>query len=211
MVKTITTTRAKWPSDAPERRSVASLIPYARNARTHSEAQVAQIAASIREWGWTNPVLIDEAGGIIAGHGRVMAARKLKIEEVPCIVASGWTEAQKRAYVLADNQLAANAGWDADLLKVEIGELQADGFDVGLMGFDDIFIDGLLSSYDELGALEEGLMPGTGNEPLAERTIHVHFHDAGNARLFAEKIGAKITDKTKSIWFDDENGNGPDA
>ena len=141
--QTVTSTRAKWPSDAPERRSVASLIPYARNARTHSEAQVAQIAASIREWGWTNPVLIDEAGGIIAGHGRVLAARKLKIEEVPCIVASGWTDAQKRAYVLADNQLAQNADWDMDVLKVEIGELQDIGFDVDLIGF----------SADELGRL----------------------------------------------------------
>ena len=141
--KTVTTTRVRWPSDAPERRSVASLIPYARNARTHSDAQVAQIAASIREWGWTNPVLIDETGGIIAGHGRVMAARKLKIEEVPCIVATGWTDAQKRAYVLADNQLAQNADWDMDVLKVEIGELQDIGFDVDLIGF----------SADELGRL----------------------------------------------------------
>ncbi len=125
---------------------MASLIPYARNARTHSDAQVAQIAASIREWGWTNPVLIDETGGIIAGHGRVMAARKLGIEEVPCIVASGWTEAQKRAYVLADNQLANNAGWDMDLLKVEISELSVGGFDVGLMGFDGAFIGDLFST-----------------------------------------------------------------
>ena len=86
-----------WPADKIERRSVDALIPYARNARTHSDEQVAQIAASIKEWGWTTPVLVDEDGGIIAGHGRVMAARKLGIEEVPCMVATGWTKAQKQA------------------------------------------------------------------------------------------------------------------
>lgn len=103
-----------WPASEIVTRPVGALIPYARNARTHSEEQVAQIAASIREWGWTNPVLIDEDAGVIAGHGRLMAARKLGITEVPCIVARGWTDAQKRAYVLADNQLALNAGWDMD-------------------------------------------------------------------------------------------------
>ena len=108
----------KWPADKVERRSVDALVPYARNARTHSDEQVAQIAASIREWGWTTPILVDEDGGIIAGHGRVMAARKLSIDEVPVMVATGWTDAQRRAYVLADNQLALNAGWDTELLKV---------------------------------------------------------------------------------------------
>lgn len=127
----------EWPADKVERRSVAELVPYARNARTHSEQQVAQIAASIREWGWTNPVLVDESGGIIAGHGRVLAARKLGIDAVPVMVASGWTEAQRRAYVLADNKLALNAGWDEDLLRIELGELAQDGFDLGLTGFGD--------------------------------------------------------------------------
>jgi len=125
-----------WPADHVERRSVESLIPYARNARTHSDAQVAQLAASIQEWGWTTPVLIDEAGGIIAGHGRIMAARKLNIEEVPVMIATGWSEAQRRAYVLADNQLAMNAGWDMDLLKVELGDLGEMGFDLDLIGLD---------------------------------------------------------------------------
>ena len=135
----------KWPADAIERRKVSALIPYARNARTHSDAQVAQIAASIKEWGWTNPILIDPEGGIIAGHGRVMAARKLGMEDVPCMTATGWTEAQKKAYILADNQLALNAGWDTELLKVEIGELSAEGFDLGLIGFGDDFLAGLLN------------------------------------------------------------------
>ncbi len=125
----------EWPADKVERRPIASLIPYARNARTHSDAQVAQLAASMKEWGWTNPVLVDDAGMIIAGHGRVMAARQLGLDEVPVMVAAGWSDAQKRAYVLADNQLAANAGWDNDLLKIELQELDGDGFDLALTGF----------------------------------------------------------------------------
>jgi DNA modification methylase len=143
-------TAIQWPADRVERRSVASLVPYARNARTHSDEQVAQIAASIREWGWTTPVLVDEDGGIIAGHGRVMAARKLGLADVPVMVAAGWSEAQRRAYVLADNKLALNAGWDTELLKVELGELQGDGFDLGLTGF----------SGDELAALLAEASPG---------------------------------------------------
>jgi hypothetical protein len=125
-----------WPADKVERRAVADLIPYARNARTHSDAQVAQIAASVKEWGWTTPILIDEAGSIIAGHGRVMAARKLGLTDVPVMVATGWSEAQKKAYVLADNQLALNAGWDMNLLKLEISDLDLEGFDLKLTGFD---------------------------------------------------------------------------
>jgi DNA modification methylase len=115
--------------------SVADLIPYARNARTHSDEQVAQIAASIREFGFINPVILDGDKGIIAGHGRVLAARKLKLKEVPALEVSGLSEAQKRAYILADNKLALNAGWDSNLLKVELSELQMDGFDIDLIGF----------------------------------------------------------------------------
>ena len=128
---------------------INSLIPYARNARTHSDAQVAQIAASIREFGWTNPVLLDGEKGIIAGHGRVLAARKLGMEEVPCIELSHLSEAQKRAYILADNKLAENAGWDTDLLKLEFGELQGLGFDLSLTGFDEAFLTDLLTERTE--------------------------------------------------------------
>jgi len=124
-----------WPADHVERRSVESLIPYARNARTHSDEQVAQIAASIKEWGWTTPVLVDETGQIIAGHGRVMAARKLGLEEIPVMVASGWSEAQRRAYVLADNKIALNSGWDMDLLKVELQDIGEMSFDLDKIGF----------------------------------------------------------------------------
>ena len=124
-----------WPADKVERRAVASLIPYARNSRTHSAEQVGQIAASIKEWGWTTPILVDEDGGIIAGHGRVLAAQKLGITDVPCMVATGWTDAQRKAYIIADNKLALNAGWDNDLLKIEMQALNGAGFDLALTGF----------------------------------------------------------------------------
>ena len=156
-----------WPAEQPTRRKVSDLVPYARNSRTHSDAQVAQIAASIREWGWTNPILIDETGGIIAGHGRVLAARKLKIEDVPCIIASGWSEAQKRAYILADNQLAINAGWDMDLLKVEIGDLKTEGFDLGLMGFDAGFLDTLMADPGTEGLTDPDDVPEVSQFPVS--------------------------------------------
>ena len=116
-------------------RSVAKLTPAARNARTHSPAQVRKIVASIREYGWTNPVLIDERGEIIAGHGRILAAGLLEMPKVPCIVLSGLTEAQKRTYAIADNRLALDAGWDREILALELRELQADGVDLKSTGF----------------------------------------------------------------------------
>src|ERR1700754_3766016 len=130
-------TMPAWPADRVERWPIERLIPYARNARTHSEAQVDQIAASIREWGWTNPVLVAEDGTIIAGHGRVLGARKLRISEVPVMVATGWSEAQRRAYALAVNKLSLNAGWDEELLGLELGELEVLGVDLELIGFSD--------------------------------------------------------------------------
>ena len=115
---------------------VADLIPYARNSRTHSDAQVAQIAASIREFGWTNPVLLDGDNGIIAGHGRVMAAQKLGEVQVPTIELGHMSETQKRAYIIADNKLALNAGWDEQMLALEIQDLKDVGYDLELLGFD---------------------------------------------------------------------------
>ena len=117
-----------------EHHPIEALIPYARNSRTHSEEQIAQIAASIREFGFTNPVLIDSDGGIIAGHGRVMGARKLGMEQVPCIRLAHLTEAQRRAYVIADNKLGENSGWDGALLIAELHDLD-DIFDLSLIGF----------------------------------------------------------------------------
>lgn len=159
--------KKEWPASSVERRSVESLVPYARNARTHSDEQVAQIAASIREWGWTTPVLVDEQDGIIAGHGRVMAARKLGIAEIPVMVARGWTEAQRRAYVIADNQLALNAGWDTGLLKVEIGELDGEGFDLALLGFDGAALAGLLTDQTE-GLTDPDDVPDVPTHPVTE-------------------------------------------
>lgn len=118
-----------------EQISVANLIPFAKNSRTHSDAQVAQIAGSIREFGFTNPILIDEQNGVIAGHGRLLAARKLNLDEVPCIRLEGLTDAQKRAYVIADNKIALNAGWDEKLLALELQELSDLGFSLDSTGF----------------------------------------------------------------------------
>jgi len=146
-----------WPADRVERRLVSALVPYARNARTHSEDQIAQIAASIREWGWTMPILVDEADGIIAGHGRVLAARILGLTEVPVMVARGWSDAQKRAYVIADNKLALNGGWDMELLPVEVGELKALGFDLSLTGFGELELAKIL--VDEAGDLDDAPEP----------------------------------------------------
>jgi ParB-like chromosome segregation protein Spo0J len=117
-------------------RNVADLIPYARNSRTHSDEQVAQIAASIKEFGWTNPILTDGDNGLIAGHGRLLAARKLGHKEVPTIELTGLTDTQKKAYIIADNKLALNAGWDDEVLKIEIADLLADGFTLSVLGFD---------------------------------------------------------------------------
>ena len=116
-------------------KQINELIPYAKNARTHSDSQVAQIAASIREFGWMNPVLIDAENNIIAGHGRVLAARKLGLEEVPCVIHDHLTETQRKAYILADNKMALNAGWDEDMLRLELRELGDVGFDLELTGF----------------------------------------------------------------------------
>ena len=158
---------------APEMtlRSVEELIPYARNARTHSDEQIAQIAASIREFGWTNPVLLDGQSGIIAGHARLQAARKLGLKQVPCLELAHLSEAQKRAYILADNRLALNAGWDLSLLAGEIQDLKADDFDLNLLGFDEKELGELLAYSPEGGT--EGLtdpdeVPEAPAEPVTQ-------------------------------------------
>lgn len=130
-------------------RPIGQLIPYARNARTHDEAQVAQIAASIKEFGFTNPVLVDEDDGLIAGHGRMLAARQLGMDIVPTITLAGLTDSQKRAYILADNKLALNAGWDDAMLRVELSELLDEGYDLDLTGFTIGEIAGLLDEDDD--------------------------------------------------------------
>ena len=146
--------------------AIEALIPYARNSRTHSDAQVAQIAASIREFGFTNPVLIDAQGGVIAGHGRIMAARKLSLPEVPCIRLGHLTDAQKRAYVIADNKLALNAGWDDEMLALEFAELAEMGFDMDLTGFTADEIDALKPIELEPGLTDEDATPDVPVDPV---------------------------------------------
>ena len=147
--------------------STEELIPYARNSRTHSDEQVAQICASIKEFGFTNPVLIDADGVIIAGHGRTIAAQRLKIKDVPCLRLSHLTEAQKKAYVIADNKLALNAGWDDEMLALELGELSDLNFDLSLTGFGDDELDALLAKAVEEGLVDEDQVPDAPEEPVS--------------------------------------------
>lgn len=151
-----------------KRISLVSLTPYARNSRTHSDAQVAQIASSIKEFGFTNPVLVDEQGGIIAGHGRVLAAQKLNYTEVPAIVLSHLTETQKRAYVIADNKLALNAGWDDEMLRLEFANLSEAGFDLELTGFSLEEIDGLNIEEIPEGLTDEDAVPEAPETPVSK-------------------------------------------
>jgi hypothetical protein len=144
-----------WPADRVERRQIDALIPYVRNSRTHTDAQIEQIAQAMREWGWTNPVLIDENGGIIAGHGRVLAARKLGFAECPVMVATGWTDEQKRAYVIADNKLTDNSSWDSELLLSELESLSEKGFDLAKSGFTDDELEELFGGVNEKGDIKK--------------------------------------------------------
>jgi DNA modification methylase len=174
--------KAREMIDAPkiEQRSVAKLIPYAANSRTHSDAQVAQIAASIKEFGWTNPILVSGDNSIIAGHGRLMAARKLDMEEVPVIVLDHLSKAQQRALVIADNQLAMNAGWDMNMLKAEIEDLNLENFNLELLGFDDDFLDGLLETAPSGGNTDEDAVPEV---PETPKTVLGDVWVLGNHRL----------------------------
>ena len=156
--------------------SVDKLIPYARNSRTHSDEQVSQIAASIKEFGFLNPIIIDGDNSIIAGHGRVMAAQKLGIKELPCIEASHLTEAQRKAYIIADNKLAMNAGWDDDMLRIELDELSEMGFDLELTGFSIDEIEGLgFDEGEEVGMPE---LPDGDKEPFQQKTFTLHDEQA---------------------------------
>lgn len=154
------------PADKVERWDITRLVPYARNSRTHSDEQIGQIAASIKEWGWTTPVLVDEAGSIIAGHGRTLAAQRLKMTEVPVMVASGWSDAKKRAYIIADNKLALNAGWDNEMLALELGEIGELGFDLDLTGFTADEIAALMPEQIEPGLTDEDAVPEVPEQPV---------------------------------------------
>jgi DNA modification methylase len=188
-----------WPLDR--------LIPYARNARTHSENQIAQIAASIREFGFTNPILVDTGDGIIAGHGRLLAARKLNLEKVPVIVLDHLTEAQKRAYIIADNKLAENASWDEEALQVELAELQQEGFNLDLIGFDDEELARLLAAQEASeGLTDEDAVPEITDTPV---TVPRDLWILGNHRVLcgdatsANDIAKVMAGDTADLVFTD--------
>lgn len=206
---------AHWPASKVEARVLASLVPYARNARTHSKDQVAKIAASIKEWGWTMPVLVDEQDGIVAGHGRVLAAELLGYETVPVVVARGWSEAQRRAYVIADNQLVLEGGWNRELLSTELFDLQGMDFDLKLTGFDDLELKGFLrqgglfdDDEDKVPALPAHATSRLGDLWLLDghRVLCGDATDADTvARLFAgEMPRLMVTDPPYGVNHDPE-------
>ena len=180
---------------------IKTLIPYIKNSRTHSDAQVAQIAASIKEFGWTNPILVDGSNGIIAGHGRLLAARKLGQTEVPTIELSDLTETQKKAYIIAENRLALSAGWDNEMLALELGEIGDLGFDLDLTGFTAEEI-GALDGVQELDGMPE--LPTGDKEPFQQMTFTLHDTQAeqeGAAMYVAKRMGQFIDSPN-------EKGNG---
>lgn len=191
-----------WPADKVERWKLTELIPYARNARTHSPAQVRQIAASMREWGWTIPVLADEQGGIIAGHARVQAAEMNGYEEAPVMVARGWSEAKKRAYVLADNKLAMNAGWNEELLGVELLELRDQGFDLPVIGFDESELTELMREVATAGYPE---LPSGDRAPYQQITFMLHDDQVKTVQ--AAVAAAKAEGPFGDTQNDNANGN----
>lgn len=192
--------RTKQDKRTIEYVSTSSLTPYARNSRTHSPQQVKQIAASIKEFGFTNPVLIDEANGIIAGHGRVMAAEHLQLTEVPCIRLEYLTETQKRAYVIADNKLALNAGWDEEMLKLELDELHGTEYDLSLLGFADTELGTFEVDASELPELASG-----DKEPF--RQVTFTLHDEQWEEVETALKAAKALGHNESAVNENSNGN----
>lgn len=162
-----------WPADRVEHWPIERLIPYANNPRLHSEADLDKIGASILRWGWTNPALVDENGVLIAGHGRVGAAvkvqraGKLQVTSIPVIVARGWSEEEKQAYRLADNELAARASWDPDLLRNELRDLKFGGFDLGLIGFEPDRLEDILAELGSSGLTDPDSTPEVPENPVA--------------------------------------------
>jgi len=174
-----------WPASKVESRPVKELFPYANNARTHSSSQVDQICKSIEEFGFTNPILIDEESNLIAGHGRLLAARKLSITEVPVMVAIGWTQEQKQAYVLADNKLAMNSGWDSEMLAAEMMSLEGSGFDIGMLGFDS-------SELKDILYVPPDLVDGNVTIPVS--------HPDGGARVRVGPYNIDVTKPQIEAW-----------
>jgi ParB family chromosome partitioning protein len=192
----------KNPADKVEQWDINKLVPYARNSRTHSDEQVAQIAASIKEWGFTTAVLVDEQGGIIAGHGRTLAAQRLQMKEVPVMVAAGWSDAKKRAYIIADNKLALNAGWDFDMLRFELTDIGGGDFNLDLLGFDDKELADLIGDAEVIGLPE---LPDGDKSVLEQITFTLHREQADTIKN-ALAVAKKDFDITTEI-NDNSNGN----
>jgi DNA modification methylase len=186
----------------------SELVPFSRNSRTHSSDQISQIVNSIKEFGFTNPVLIDENGGIIAGHGRVMAAESMGMEELPCIRLSHLTDEQKRAYVIADNKLALNAGWDEEMLRLEIGELKDLGFNLGLTGFSEEEIGGILRLDDGSfeGLTDEDAVPDVRPDPVSEKgdiwNLGFHRVMCGDSLSMTDLTKLMQGAKADMVWTD---------
>ena len=169
-----------WPSLNPQLLSVEDLIPYVNNARIHSQDQINQVAASINEWGFTNPILIDEKNMILAGHCRLLAAQKIKLDKVPVIIARGWSEEQKKAYIIADNKLSLNSSWDDELLKLDLKSLENNGFNLDLVGFNSFELSELMFEAQKEGLTDEDDVPEAPKKPV---TVEGDIWLLGNHRL----------------------------
>jgi len=188
-----------WPATNIEMREVSSLKELETNARIHSDSQVEKLANLITKFGWTQPILIDEDSVILAGHGRLLAAKHLDLKEVPVMVARGWSEAEKRAYAIADNKIYEFGSWDQGILGSETLEITDMGFDIvdldiGLSVFEGELVDNPLGEWAGMPEYES-------KDKTAFRSLQIHFHDQEGVDKFAELTGQPITKKTRYLWF----------
>lgn len=213
-----------FPHELLSWRALDTLVPYARNARIHTEAQVAQIAACIEEFGFTSPILADERG-VVAGHGRVLAARRLRdngrpirlpsgvevpLGMLPVLDCSGWSEAQRRAYIIADNKIALNAGWDASALQLELADLEAEEFDTSVLGFSSVELAAILTRGELAGTAAEhwtGMPECEAEDRRAFRQVLVSFANQADCDRFAHLLGLELTEKTKAVWYPKQEWN----
>jgi len=182
---------------------VSQLVEYANNARTHSDKQIGKIAASITEFGFTNPILIDENNEIIAGHGRVRASQRLKLYKVPCIALRGLSDAQKRALRIADNKIAEGSAWDFDLLRIELTDISLELPELDMLGFSELELGSLIGELDQAGSADEEWqgMPEFVQDTTVHRQVIVSFLSKADVEAFFALVDQKHTNKTKSIWF----------
>lgn len=189
-----------WPADRIEYCQTTELTPFARNSRTHSDEQIAKIASSIREWGFTTPILRDEDGTVLAGHGRLLAAQRLGLSEVPVITARGWSEAKKRAYVIADNQLAiSGAGWDYEMLSAELDDLKGFEFDLSLTGFSDGELSNLMNADWEPPAEEPLETEGDSEDPDEDQERGHNIHLSAEQSAIWQQAVARLRESVPDL------------